>query len=460
MSLATLAQLLRHHRQAALHWLQRHPRQLYGAVLALLAGFGATALAIAPLAPDAADLPRRQVQQALELPGLAEQADTLAAHSVQLWRSDTSRATDTADTLLRRLGVADPLAARFLRTDRDARRLLEGRAGKMLRARTEADGTLVELVARFPALDSAQQGSHFSRLTLTKQHGAWASRLEQVPLQARQQLGSGTVRSTLFAAIDDARLPDAVATQLAEAFANDIDFQRELRRGDTFSVVYEALFADDQPITWGDGIGQVLAAEFVNNGQAHSLVLFEHNGRSAYYGFDGQSQQRAFLGSPLEFSRMTSGFAMRVHPITRAWKAHLGVDYAAPHGTPVRSVGEGVVDFAGRQSGYGNVVSIRHSGGRSTLYAHLSEIHVQPGQKVQQGQRIGEVGATGFATGPHLHFEFKVGGEHVDPLEVARAAETVALDAAARTRFNPWAAQLQAQLKLADTLRGYQGLAE
>jgi murein DD-endopeptidase MepM/ murein hydrolase activator NlpD len=156
----------------------------------------------------------------------------------------------------------------------------------------------------------------------------------------------------------------------------------------------------------------------------------------------------------MEFSRVTSGFAMRIHPILQRMRAHMGVDYGAPTGTPVRVVGDGVVGFAGWQNGYGNVIEVRHSGDRSTLYAHLSKINVRVGQRVEQGQHIGAVGATGWATGPHLHFEFRVAGVHQDPLKIAKASEQMTLDSAARSRFAEVARTAQVKLDVAETLGG------
>jgi murein DD-endopeptidase MepM/ murein hydrolase activator NlpD len=184
------------------------------------------------------------------------------------------------------------------------------------------------------------------------------------------------------------------------------------------------------------------------------------NGRGGYFGVDGQSKRRAFLASPMEFSRVTSGFAMRFHPLMRSWRAHLGVDYGAPIGTPVRSVGDGVVDFSGWQNGYGNVVQVNHGSGKSTLYAHLSRKDVKVGQRVEQGQRLGAVGMTGWSTGPHLHFEFRINGQHQDPLKVAKAAEAVALDAAARSQFADVVRTVQAKLDVAETLLGQRATGE
>jgi murein DD-endopeptidase MepM/ murein hydrolase activator NlpD len=248
---------------------------------------------------------------------------------------------------------------------------------------------------------------------------------------------------------------------MAEIFAADIDFHRELRKGDTFSVVYEALTADGEPVTWAVPTGRVLSAEFVNNGKSHHAVWYaDATGRGAYFGFDGKSKRRAFLASPMEFSRVTSGFAMRFHPILRTLRAHRGVDYGAPTGTPVRSVANGVVEFSGWQNGYGNVVKVQHGKERSTLYAHLSRIDVRKGQSVEQGQRIGAVGATGWATGPHLHFEFLVNGNHVDPLSIAKTADTVTIDGAARDHFAELSNSAKAQLELAETLVGRRAQAE
>ena len=232
------------------------------------------------------------------------------------------------------------------------------------------------------------------------------------------------------------------------------DFHRQLQKGDTFSVLYEALTADGEPITWGpSNAGRVLAADFVNNGKTYAAVWFKDaNGKGSYFGFDGQSKKRAFLASPMEFSRVTSGFAMRLHPILNSWKQHKGVDYGAPSGTAIRTVGDGTVDFAGWQNGYGNVVEVRHSAQRSTLYAHMSRIDVKHGAHVEQGQRIGAVGSTGWATGPHLHFEVKVGGVQQDPMIMAKSSESVPLASTQKAEFARLAASLKGQLEVADSV--------
>ena len=445
--------------QAAAH---RHPRRVAAAVLSLLGGFALTAFGIAPLAPDAAALPQRLVTEELQVKGLEAQLDQLSLHTLELNRHDLTRKGDTADTLLRRLGVRDPSAAAFLRQDPDARRLLDGRSGKMVQVRSMADGSLLELVARFPALDSARQSTHFTRLTVSREQGQFRALMESAALKPQTRLGSGTITSSLWAAADEARLPDAVATQLIDIFSGDIDFYRQLQKGDAFSVVFEALTADDQVISWNEGTGRVLAAEFVNAGKSLKALWYQENAhtKGAYFSIDGSSRRRPFLASPLEFSRITSGFAMRLHPILNTWRAHNGVDYSAPSGTAVRSVGDGVVEIAGRQNGYGNVVKLQHANGNSTLYAHLSRIDVRQGQRIEQGQRIGAVGATGWATGPHLHFEFRVNGQFQDPLKLARSGQRATQNVASDPRFQQQASLVRRELDAAESMTRFRGTAE
>ena len=441
--------------------LARHPRRVAGGVLGVLGSFAITAFGIAPLAPDAARLPQTLIVQSLQVPGLTQQVADLAEHPLDLYRNVVMRGNETADSLLKKLGVSDPTAAAFLRSDRDARRLFDGLPGKMVQVRSGSDGGLAELVARFGALDSARADSHFTRLKISRASGVWRTTLETAALVAQVRLGSGTVRSSLWAATDDARLPESIATQLIEIFSADVDFHRQLRKGDSFSLSFETLTADDQPITWGDSTGRILAAEFVNNGRPLQAVWFQGAGRKgAYFGPDGRSRKRAYLASPLEFSRVTSGFAMRFHPILQNWRAHNGVDYSAPQGTPVLSVGDGVVEVAGSQNGYGNLVQLQHSNGKSTVYAHLSRVDVRAGQRVEQGQRIGAVGATGWATGPHLHFEFRINGQYQDPLQLARETEQAVIDSASKLQFQRLAGVAARQIEVAQSMSAFRGDAE
>ena len=444
--------LLQHYGQAAALFKARHSKTVTLAAAGLLGGLGAVAFAVAPLAPDAALLPVQTISENVTTVEIGPQLEALADHGLELSFSEVTRPSAAMDATLRRLGIADASTLAALRQEPALRRALEGRAGRLVHSRVGARGELLELVVRMPAESSGSAPTHFTRLTVKPEGGRFAVRSALVALETQTRLASGTIRSSLFAATDEARIPDPVATQMAEIFSAEIDFHRELRKGDTFSIVYESMTADGEPVPWNQGAGRVLAAEFVNGGKTHQAIWFESGGKGAYFDPSGRSRKRAFLASPMEFSRVTSGFAMRMHPILQRMRAHLGVDYAAPTGTPVRVVGEGVVDFAGWQNGYGNVVHVRHGADRLTVYAHLSRIDVRKGQRVEQGQHIGAVGATGWATGPHLHFEFRVGGVHQDPLKIAKASESVPLDPAARPRFTEWARTVQVKLDLAETV--------
>ncbi len=426
--------------QAAAH---RHPRRVSAAVVALLAGSAVAAFGVAPLTalPQSAQPQIAQIHETVVVPELPVQLSNLDAQTLTLYRSDVTRPADTVDSLLARLGVDDVDTAQFIRNDPVAGTILQGRTGKSVKASVE-DGQLQQLIVRGPADAINDLDTHFSRLTITRVKAQgntpahWDVRKELVPLETVPQLASGTIQSSLYAAADDAHVPDGVTNQLAEIFGNDIDFRRELRKGDAFSVLYEAHTADGEPITWGGSAGRVLAARFINQDKSHDAIWFQEPGKKgAYYDLNGRSKTRAFLASPLAFSRVTSGFAMRFHPILQKWRAHLGVDFGAPTGTPVRTVGDGVVTFAGQQNGYGNVIQIQHSGNRMTVYAHLSRIDVRRGQHVEQGARIGAVGATGWATGPHLHFEFKLSGHQVDPMTIARASDSQVLSPQALAQF-------------------------
>lgn len=445
--------------------LERHPKRVVGMIaFALLLGAGgayAVAAAVVSLAPDVELLPVREVQESVEPLPLQPQIETLDGHRFRLFRSDISRTTDTADTLLKRLGINDPAAAAFLRADNSSQQNLFGRVGRGITAEASDANTLLKLSARW----SPEDDGRFKRLVIEKEGAGFKSKLETAPLTASIRMASGTIQTSLFAASDDARIPDAIAIQVAEIFSGDIDFYRALRKGDRFSVVYETLEGDGEPLR----TGRVLSAEFVNAGKTFQAMWFQDPSASlntpqadgqpthtlakgGYYTLDGQSLHKTYLASPMAFSRVTSGFKMRFHPILQKWRAHLGVDYAAPTGTPVRSVGDGAVEFAGVQNGFGNVVFVRHRNSHTTVYAHLSRILVKPGQTVNQGQNIGAVGATGWATGPHLHFEFRVNGAHQDPLAIARKSESIPVSAAAKPQFLRSASAVRQQLVAATSL--------
>ncbi|HEX5805677.1 MAG TPA: peptidoglycan DD-metalloendopeptidase family protein [Macromonas sp.] len=423
--------------------IERHPKRLMGVLGALFLGTGVTAFG---LAPDTSvdQLPVRQLVEAvqpLELPAAQNQSAAFV-----MYRSDLTRRDDTAQTLLQRLGVNDSAAAAFLRQDKTASELFSGRSGKLVNTETSDDRLLQRLSARWlPSEDSTS----YSLLVVERQNDQWTAKLKQAPLTATTRLSSGTINSSLFAATDAARLPDSVASQLADLFSGEIDFRRELRAGDRFSVVYEALEANGEVLKFG----RLLSAEFINAGKAHRVVWFQPAGqKGAYYTFDGKSLQRAFLTSPLTFSRVSSGYGMRFHPISGREKPHLGVDFAAPTGTAVRSVADGTVEFAGWQNGYGNVIRVKHRQDKTTVYAHLSRIGVRKGQRVEQSDVIGQVGSTGSSTGPHLHFEFRERDVPRDPLLATRASEGLPLSASERANFAQAARNMTNKLAAASTL--------
>lgn len=430
----------------ALGLAKRHPRRVLATLGFVLLGTGATAFAVATLVPDPSTVPVREVVQIVE-PASFSAAPASIAPFV-LYRSENTRSNDSADTLLRRLGVQDTAALNFIRSDALARNALLGRAGRGVSAEVDANNALTQLQARWTIDDSAS----FQRLVIerNKMNGQFTSRIETAPLQTSTRLASGTIKSSLFAATDESRIPDAVAVQLAEIFSGDIDFIRALRKGDRFSVVFESLEADGEPLR----AGRVLSADFVNNGKTFSAVWFQEPSQTkgAYYTLQGSSLRKAFLASPLEFSRVTSGFGGRLHPIAKQFRMHTGVDYAAPTGTPIRSVGDGVVEFAGVQRGYGNVVEIMHRDGKSTLYAHMHTIAVRKGQAISQSQNIGAVGSTGWSTGPHLHFEFRVNGVHHDPMTLARQSDSIQLSASSRPAFDRMVGQVRRDLAAASSL--------
>ena len=420
----------------------QYPKQISAALAVLMLSAGGAALAVATLAPDASELPVHQVTELVSSAALNVPTD-LDLQSFKLYRSEVTRSSDTAGTLLARLGVNDAAATAFLRNDPVAR-LLVGRSGRSVTIETGSDNSLQKLSARWPT----ENDGNFRRLVIEKTPQGFQSRTETAPMSVSNRLASGVIESSLFAATDEAKIPDTVATQLAEIFSSSIDFHRALRRGDRFSVVYETLEGDGEPLR----AGRVLSAEFVNGGKSFQAMWFQEplaggtttaqaSNKGGYYTLDGQSLRRAFLASPMEFSRVTSGFKMRMHPILQTMRAHQGVDYGAPKGTPVRSVGDGTVEFAGVQNGYGNVIILKHRNNHSTVYAHLSRINVRRGQSVSQGQNIGAVGATGWATGPHLHFEFRVNGAQRDPVTIARQSESVPVSNAAKPIFSKLAAE-------------------
>jgi murein DD-endopeptidase MepM/ murein hydrolase activator NlpD len=256
-------------------------------------------------------------------------------------------------------------------------------------------------------------------LQVTRDENGFTSDVLENPLEIHTRTASATIQNSLFQAAGEAGLTDRVAFDLAEIFQYDIDFVLDIQQGDRFTVVYEEVFQDGKPLR----IGNILAAKFVNEGREYRAVRYiDSEGRGQYYSPDGKSLRKAFIRAPVQFSRVSSRFNLsRKHPVLNRIRAHKGVDYAAPTGTPVRAAGEGRVRFVGRQGGYGNVIELEHGSGVVTVYGHLSRFasKLQRGQRVELAQVIGYVGMTGLATGPHLHYEYRVRGMHKNPQTVA-----------------------------------------
>jgi murein DD-endopeptidase MepM/ murein hydrolase activator NlpD len=368
------------------------------AALAVFAVTGVVAAfaTIAP-APDAAFLltPQSLVED------VPIRAEALLPSPASYIREERFQRGDTLPAFLARLGIANGQIERMTKL-----RPLHGlRPGSHVSAEVAADGAALSVTFLTPR-DTLVQ--------ITPEGDTFKASEERAALYTQLVNKSSVIRSSLFAATDAANIPDSVAMQMADIFGGDVDFHRDLRKGDRFSVVYELHHLAGRPVR----AGRVLAAEFTNNGKRFQAVHFG----TGYYGPDGKNLRKAFLRSPLEFSRVSSGFGMRMHPIARAWRAHKGIDYAAPIGTRVRAVGDGIVDYAGPKGGYGNVVILRHHGQYMTVYAHLSRVAVKRGARVAQNDTIGSVGQTGWATGPHLHYEFRIAGEARNPLSVAMPA--------------------------------------
>jgi murein DD-endopeptidase MepM/ murein hydrolase activator NlpD len=400
------------------------PLRRAAAIVGLLA-LSSVVAAFATIAPREEPAPAaRLVVEPLELAGHELASPTLYVREEQFQRGDTLAG------FLGRLGIEAAEASRLART----RALQALRPGSQVHAEVLGEGK--------PKLISFLTGRD-TLVTMVPEGDGYRAAEEQAKLETRVVMKASTIRSSLFAASDAAGIPDGIAMQLADVFAGDVDFYRDLRKGDRFSVVYELHTLAGRPVR----SGRLLAAEFVNQGRTLRAV---HYGTS-YYTPEGKNLRKAFLRAPLEFSRVSSGFGMRNHPIHGGWRRHTGTDYAAPSGTRVRAVGDGVVDYAGPKGGYGNVVVLRHNGQYSTLYAHLSRIAVKRGARVSQNDTVGFVGQTGWATGPHLHYEFRIAGQPRNPLSIALPAAQP-LPAGELAAFGAQAQPLAARLDLlADT---------
>ncbi len=384
------------------------------------------------------------VSETLPLPAAHEPAATGAPDDTRSeagWIDYRIRPGDTLSSIFSRFAVHSALGA-VLREPLAKRHLRRIHPGQTLRLR-KSDGQLRELLYH----PSATEVLHLER-----DGKGFHAELTPLAVERRVLTAHGTITDSLFRSGKRAGLSDALVMQLFNIFDYDIDFALDIREGDRFTVIYEERFANGHKLRGS----RILAAEFINRGKVYRALRFtDERGHSDYYDPQGRSLHKAFIRTPVKFTRISSRFNLhRMHPILHRIRAHKGVDYAAPRGTPVKATGNGRVIFAGRKGGYGNVVIIQHGKRYSTLYGHLSRFRkgIHRGVRVKQGQIIAYVGATGRATGPHLHYEFRVNGVHKDPLKV-HLPKAEPLHGKALRQFRrqtaPLLAQLEAQHRLA-----------
>lgn len=340
-------------------------------------------------------------------------------------REEQVQAGDTLAGVLGRLKIDELDIQRLLSTEAAKQSAARLKAGSRVQATTTANGQLAELIL------TTIEGNAFR---IVREGENFVRQQSSDVLETRVIMRSGRVASSFFAATDSAGVPDSIADKLTDIFSTQIDFRDDIRRGDTFSLVYTVNYRNGEPVA----PGKLLAAEFMNSGTLYRVVLFRDPfGREAYYTPEGASLKKGFLRSPLEFSRVTSSFSnSRKHPVFGFHRAHTGVDFGAPTGTRVKATSDAVVAFAGYKGGYGNLVILRHPNGYETYYAHLNGFAagLRAGKSVEQGQVIGFVGSTGASTGPHLHYEIRIGGTPYNPMAM-KLPGAAPLSAAMKTAF-------------------------
>jgi murein DD-endopeptidase MepM/ murein hydrolase activator NlpD len=386
------------------------PWRLLGNKRGLIAGglVGLSALGVATATTLAT--PEEPVGMQTIVERLSVLPEEIASPNLPYVYDDRVAPGDTVQSIFSRLGISDPEALAFLQKNQEAARVVQQlRSGTSFTAIVDASGYLLSM--RLP-ITSNGDSIEISRPASDKPFRVSTT---SIALESGTEMRSGMIKNSLFGATEAAGLPDSIATQLADLFGTEIDFRTDLRAGDTFAVIYKTTYDRGSPAQ----AGRIMAAEFVNQGVRYTVFLHTAaNGHSEYYKSTGESLRSSFLRSPLEFSRVTSTFGRRVHPILGSWHNHLGVDFGAPTGTPVRATSDGEVSFIGRYGGYGKLIVIKHRDDISTAYAHLNAFSsgLSVGEAVRQGEVIGEVGATGRVTAPHLHYEIRINDVAQDPM--------------------------------------------
>lgn len=409
---------------------------------ALLPLFGmVTAYGIAPQT-NTRDIPIQTLIENISLPhsGKAQNNTAIEALSQPFHHEVVVLPGETLSALLNRLGINE-VDSGLLLSQGAASFGRNLRANQRIQATINDQGGLIELL---------MAGNNGELGRVSRQGSGFVLDQPQAITENRVIVRSGRIDSSLFAATDAANLPDNIAMKMVDIFGTQLDFRSDLRKGDSFSVVYEMHYRNGEPV----GDGKILSAEYINAGKPYQAVLYRSpTGQEEYYTPKGESLKKGFLRSPLEFSRVTSSFSgSRLHPVLGYHRAHTGVDFGAPTGTRVKAVADATVAFAGRKGGYGNLIILRHSNGFETYYAHLSGFAsgIRNGRAISQSDIIGYVGMTGTATGPHLHYEVRIGGSPRNPVAV-KLPGAPPLAAAQKARFSQ---QTAALVKRLDQLRG------
>lgn len=367
-------------------------------------------------------LPQATPTETVTIPGLAPQVsliETVPAEAHEQtsatletrgdWHDVTIKPGDSLATIFAKLHISPQQLHALLEQGGATHNLKKIHPGQTLHLLTDDEHGLLKLsypIDKLSTLEVNRIGDDFE-----------ISTIHRTP--ERQEVStSGTIESSLFMAGHNAGLSDTVIMELAGIFGWDIDFALDIRKGDQFTVLYEEIYLDGEHIDNGN----ILAAEFINQGRRYQAVRYtDAGGRTDYYALNGESMRKTFLRTPVEFSRISSRFSNgRKHPVLNKIRAHKGVDYAASSGTPIKSTANGKIIHIGKKGGYGNTIIVQHGTRYSTLYAHMSKYRggLKTGSRVRQGQTIGYVGSSGLATGPHLHYELRVDGTHRDPLRV------------------------------------------
>ncbi|WP_456412135.1 OapA family protein [Thiolapillus sp.] len=352
------------------------------------------------------------------------------------WVEHTVGKGETLASIFQQQELSPTLLHKIVTSSTEAKSLARIHPGQKLRFAFDAEGALQQLVL---------ERSRIASLEISRTENGFLATEISRPVEKRFATATGIIESSLFVDGQKAGLSDAQIMELAQIFGWDIDFALEIREGDQFHVIFEEQYLDGEKLK----NGPILAAEFINRGNIYKAIRYtDKAGDTAYYDAEGHAKRRAFIRTPVKFARISSRFTRkRWHPVLKRWRSHKGVDYAAPTGTPVKATGNGKVVFRGKKGGYGNVVFLRHGGKYTTVYGHLSRFAkgLRNGKAVKQGQIIGYVGSTGLASGPHLHYEFRVNGVHRNPLTI-KLPKTVRLAKNELPRFKKLTAPLMAQL--------------